>query len=70
MNTCPAYCAMRDRDVYVVLPDDPSQATQANPTDLAVICRTYSYAAVCTGDFCPNFPDGHVAVGVRPKVAS
>jgi hypothetical protein len=66
MHICSAYCAIRDRDVYVALTDELAPEDETELRDLEIICMKYSYAPICDGDFCPNFGTDRVAVGIRP----
>lgn len=67
MHIYSAYCAIRDRNVCVEMAGEPTHERQANHQDhLRIICTKYSYATICTGEFCPNFGQGRVGLGVAP----
>jgi hypothetical protein len=66
MHVHSAYCAIRDRNVCVAMSDEPTHEGQADLQDLKIICMKYSYGALCTGDFCPNYGSGRVGMGVGP----
>ncbi len=62
------FCAMRDQDVFVALPDDASEEMKAELENTAIICGKYSWAPICTGQFCPHFAEGRVGIGMRPQL--
>jgi hypothetical protein len=51
MESRTAYCSACDKDVRVVITDEPSQDGQANVHDSEVVCLEIGDA--CTGSLCP-----------------
>lgn len=65
MSISTAYCGVRDRNVCVVTTAEAGHEGEADLQSLAITCMGYAYGPICTGDFCPNFGDGRVHMGVR-----
>lgn len=51
MNTHIAYCSACDRDVRIMLPDEPVFDGQANVADPEIVCLEIGDG--CTGSLCP-----------------
>jgi hypothetical protein len=51
MKTKTVYCSACDRDVSVVITDDPSQDGHANLHDSELVCLEIGHE--CTGNLCP-----------------
>jgi hypothetical protein len=51
MKTLTAFCSACDRDVRLVITDEPSQDGHANLVDSEVVCL--EIGASCTGSLCP-----------------
>ena len=51
MKSQTAYCSACDKDVRIVITDEPSQDGQANLRDSEVVCLEIGES--CTGNLCP-----------------
>ena len=51
MKTQIAYCSACDRDVHIVITDEPSQDGHANIHDAEIVCLEIGDA--CSGSLCP-----------------
>ncbi|HEU4995574.1 MAG TPA: hypothetical protein VFT29_12180 [Gemmatimonadaceae bacterium] len=51
MKTQTAYCSACDRDVNIVITDEPSQDGQANLHESEIVCL--EIGSQCTGGLCP-----------------
>jgi hypothetical protein len=51
MHTHTAYCSACDKDVQIVVTDEPSQDGHANLHDAEVVCLEIGHR--CTGSMCP-----------------
>ncbi len=51
MRTQTAFCSACDRDVQILLPDEPVWDGQANVADPEIVCL--EIGAKCTGHLCP-----------------
>jgi hypothetical protein len=58
MKTQIAYCSACDRDVHIVVTDEPSQDGHANLHESEVVCLEVGQS--CTGNLCP--------IGAAPAV--
>ncbi len=63
MKTHIAYCSACDRDVRIVVTDEPSHDGQATIRDAEVICL--EIGEHCTGSFCPVSAEPPAAMAVR-----
>ena len=51
MKTQSAYCSACDKDVQIVITDEPSQDGHANLHDAEIVCLEIGHQ--CTGSMCP-----------------
>ena len=63
METRIAYCSACDKDVHVVVTDEPSQDGHANLWDSEVVCLEIGHK--CTGHLCPVGAASPVVMAAR-----
>jgi len=63
MNTQIAYCSACDRDVRIVVTDEPSQDGHANVHESEIVCLEIGHD--CTGALCPIGATAPVVMAAR-----
>ncbi len=63
MKTQVAYCSACDKDVHIVVTDEPSQDGQANVHDTEIVCLEVGH--LCTGSMCPIGATAPVVMAAR-----
>lgn len=63
MKTQLAYCSACDKDVHIVVTDEPSQDGHANVHDTAIVCLEVGHE--CTGSLCPIGATAPVVMAAR-----
>ena len=63
MKNQSAYCSACDRDVQIVITDEPSQDGHANLHDSEIVCLEIGHQ--CTGNLCPVGATAPVVMAAR-----